>query len=46
LAGLIDDLLLGKGVTLIIADLQRLAGNLSAFIVVTNSDAALSAETL
>jgi hypothetical protein len=31
---------------LVIADLHRLAGNLSAFIVVTNSDAALAAEAL
>jgi hypothetical protein len=31
---------------LIIANLHRLAGNLSAFIVVTNSDAALAAEAL
>jgi hypothetical protein len=30
----------------VIADLHRLAGNLSAFIVVTNSDAALAAEAL
>jgi hypothetical protein len=45
LASLIDDLWLG-GRYLVIADLHRLAGNLSAFIVVTNSDAALSAETL
>jgi hypothetical protein len=34
------------GCYLVIADLHRLAGNLSAFIVVTNSDAALAAETL
>jgi hypothetical protein len=45
LASLADDLWLG-GCYLVIADLHRLAGNLSAFIVVTNSDAALSAETL
>jgi len=31
---------------LVVADLHRLAGNLSAFIVVTNSDAALAAEAL
>jgi hypothetical protein len=42
---LIDDLWLG-GCYLVFADLHRLAGDLSAFIVVTNSDAALSAEPL
>ena len=39
-------MIVGLSCHLVVADLHRLAGHLSAFIVVTNSDAALAAEAL